>query len=132
MPCLSGCGGGSTEQANSSAGKRPVHTSKDHARGGPFAGSRVWTTPLPADAPVDARSDDLIRTLVSSVEEQIAKGTGPALSARARTPVYVAGPNVPRVPVELDTGPWADQLKRELAKGVPIPPDAKPSTGRTG
>ena len=93
---------------------------------------RVWTTPLPADAPVDARSNELIRTLVSSVEDQIAKGTGPALSARARTPVYVAGPNVPRVPVKLDTGPWADQLKRELAKGVPIPPDAKPSTGSDG
>jgi hypothetical protein len=84
------------------------------------------------DASVDPRSDELITTLVKSVEDQIANGTGPALSARARAPVYRAGPNVARVPVKLDTGPWADQLKRKFAQGVPIPPDAKPSTGSDG
>ena len=108
------------------ARRRACHPLEWPARG------PLWSDPLPADAPLDPRSHDLIVTLTSSVQAQIARGTGPALSAKARTPVYKAGPDVPLVPVSLDTGPWAQELAGVLARGVPIPPDARPSSGSDG
>jgi hypothetical protein len=59
-------------------------------------------------------------------------GTGPALAASSRAPIYKVGADVPRVPVTLDSGPWANLLKQELAEGVPIPANALPSSGSDG
>jgi hypothetical protein len=108
----------------------PPATHPDAAR--PFANARLWSAPQARDAPLDPRSRALVATLVASVRAQVARGTGPAMSAASRAPVYTVGAAVPRVPVALDSGPWAAALRRELARGVPIPADARPSRGSDG
>ena len=101
--------------------------------GGPyseaFAADGIWSTPIPAAAQVDPGSAPMIAALSASVERQAAAGTGPGLSAGARAAVYVAGPDVEPVPVQLDTGPWGKDLERALAAGVPIPDGAEPAGG---
>jgi hypothetical protein len=121
LTVLGACG----EHADVRKGAR----SRVSAAGLPFAHARVWSHPLAADAPLDARSDALVATLLASVREQIARGSGPALSTAARAPIYRVAADVPRVPVALDSGPWAGAVRRQLARGVPIPADALPSRG---
>jgi hypothetical protein len=119
---VTGCFGEETYQVGSSSRQSVLS----------FAPDNVWTTPLDDGAPLDPDSHALASTLISSVTTQTAEGRGPALSARARTPLYVADTDVEEVPVALDSGPWADELERELAKGVPVPPGAQPSRGSDG
>lgn len=97
--------------------------------GAPFTSSGVWAEPLPASAPVDPESAAMIDTLVTKLEEELVAGTGPRLGADTRTPLYRVGADQPRVPVQLDTGPWGYRLAEKLAEGVPIPPGTEPVAG---
>jgi hypothetical protein len=89
----------------------------------------VWSTPLPAHTVIDPRSETLVNTLLTSIDRQLRQGILPGLTTRARTPIYEAGPDVARVSVVLDSGPWVDELRSALADGVPIPRGALPSSG---
>jgi len=94
-----------------------------------FAPDSVWATPVSASAPIDPNSPRLVARLVAQIETERAAGGGPSLGTRSRTTLYEVGPDQPRVPVFLDTGPWGDQLAARFLEGVPIPPGALPVAG---
>jgi hypothetical protein len=132
VAALGACGNHVSVQeptARDAARGTPRATERQRPAREPFAGADVWSAPLTVDAPVDPRSDALVGTLLASVRAQMRDGTGPALSAAARAPVYTVAGNVDRVPVKLDRGPPAGPLRRELARGVPISRNALPSRG---
>jgi hypothetical protein len=101
------------------------------ASGGPglFTSGTVWDQPSEGSAAIDPSSGQLIGTLLSSIAAEEAAGSGPRLGTETRTPVYEVGPDQARVPVQLDTGTWGDQLAARLRAGVPIPAAAQPVAG---
>ena len=108
----------------------PVEAESPAVAGGvPFTSIGVWAEALSASAPIDPDSSRLIDTLTARIREEKEDGTGPRLGASTRTPLYRVAPDLPRVPVFLDTGPWGDRLAEKLAAGVPIPVDAEPVAG---
>ena len=91
----------------------------------PFAADSVWTAVLPADAPLDRRSDELVADLVRQVT-----AAGPWINTSQYTaPVYEPPPGTPSVPVALDAG---DPALRAALAAVPIPAGARPSKGTDG
>jgi hypothetical protein len=98
-----------------------------------FAPDSVWNAPLPDDAPIDPSSPARSAAFVAQVRSEIDRAIGPWISERSySTPLYTVGPDQPRVPVKLDTGPWKASLEAALAQGVPIPPGARPAPGTDG
>jgi hypothetical protein len=94
-----------------------------------FPSAEVWDTPLPDTVPIDPASPEMMATLQQAVDAQLDAGTGPRLGINSRTTLYRVGPGVARAPVALDTGPHGAELASEFARGVPIPPSARPITG---
>ncbi len=88
-----------------------------------FSADSPWNVPIPPDAALDPRSEELTGTLLRTVEKQTASRGGPGLTATAFTPMYEVAADAPRFPVSLDTGPWADSIAAEFARGVPVPPN---------
>jgi hypothetical protein len=97
---------------------------------GLFSGPGIWSTPLKADVPIDPHSPQLVARLLSQIESEQRGGGGPSLGLWGRTSVYEVGPDQPRVPVYLDTGPWGDSLAVRLRAGVPVPAGARPVIGQ--
>jgi hypothetical protein len=57
-------------------------------------------------------------------------GIGPYINETSySTPVYVVGPEQPKVSVQLNGQPWAADLQNVLNEGVPIPANAQPAAG---
>ena len=95
-----------------------------------FAPGNIWTTPVPADAPLDASSAARVAALASAITAREALGHTPSMgTTNYSTPIYVVGHDVPRVPVILDTGAWGDPFRQALSSGVPIPVNAIPAGG---
>jgi hypothetical protein len=68
--------------------------------------------------------------LIDELHREMGAGTGPWINdTRWSAPVYRVSSSQRRVPVKIDNGSWADSLRRALARGVPIPDDAKPAWG---
>ena len=97
-----------------------------------FARDSVWNRALTRRAAVVPDSAEMVRTLTDAVRREAAAGTGPALAARSRASLYHVGARAPRVPVVIDSGPWASALAQAMAGGVPIPANAVPSPGSDG
>ena len=96
-----------------------------------FAPNSIWTAPVPADAPLDPSSAARTRPFIASVEQRMAIGHNPTMNTKKfSTPIYVVGPNVPRVKVSLvPHGKWADSFRAALQSGVPVPQGALGSAG---
>ena len=100
------------------------------AAGDVFAPSSVWNEPVPADAPLDARSDQLAGALATEVALEHEARTGPWINTTSwSVPVYTVGPRTPRVRVILDT--YKPELQRDF-DAVPIPLAARPAAGGDG
>lgn len=98
-----------------------------------FAATSVWNAPLADTALLDPLSEPLTAAFRFEIQQQIRGGYGPYIATRTySTPIYRVGRRQPRVPVQLDTGPWGATLAHELAAGVPIPASARPAVGTDG
>lgn len=98
-----------------------------------FAPWSVWNRVLPDDAPLDPSSDSLTSAFKLDIRRQIDGNYGPYIATRSySTPIYRVPRDQPRVPVQLDSGPWGATLARKLARGVPIPDGASPAVGTDG
>ncbi len=93
-----------------------------------FAPSSVWNARLAGDAPLDAASSVLVKTLRDTVAQNIAAGWGPWISTRETSPLYTVPANQPTVRVQLDPGSWKVGLQNTF-EAVPIPTDASPAAG---
>ncbi len=93
----------------------------------PFAPDSFWNTPLPGDAPVDARSD----AYVGELQRQLGFAAPYINTTRYSAPVYTVSADQPKVPVVLDS-PYAEPDLREAWQAVPIPANAKPAVGTDG
>lgn len=96
-----------------------------------FAPTSVWNQPLAANAPIDPRSGALVSALAAEAAAEQRAGTGPWISTTSySTPLYVVGPNQPKVRVALDdpTAAWRLDLQAAF-QAVPIPPNARQAAG---
>lgn len=96
-----------------------------------FAARSFWNATLPADAPVDPKSPELVEELGRLVDAVAAERRGPWLGAKqGSTPIYRVPADQPTVAVQLENGdaPTRRSLQRALHR-VPIPPDARPAPG---
>jgi len=89
-----------------------------------YAPSSPFNRPIPANARLDPRSDQLVHGLAEAVRD----GRFVIAVGRWTVPAYVAGPRTPRYHVEL-TASWAPF--HELAD-VPIPAAARPDPAGDG
>ncbi|MCW2992388.1 MAG: hypothetical protein JWM73_2982 [Solirubrobacterales bacterium] len=89
----------------------------------PFAPTGFWDTQVPAAQAPDPNS----AALVSELNRQVAR-YGPWIATNGSTaPVYTVPAGQKLLPVTLDTN--KQPLKADLARGVPIPPNAIGSAG---
>ncbi len=87
-----------------------------------FSPHAIWNTPLPANVPLDPRSQQL-----SAAVAAMARHYGSALSVYSYSvPLYMVGPHQPRVRVTLDL---PNRLLQAAFDRVPLPADAQPATG---
>jgi hypothetical protein len=104
-----------------------------HSHSAPFSeifpSAEVWNKPLRGRVPIDQTSPEMTATLQQAVDAQLDARTGPRLGINSRTTLYRVGPEVARAPVALDSGPGGAELAAEFARGVPIPPAARPIAG---
>ena len=116
-PALAGCGGGPPEHGG------PIEGPDGS---GLFAGAgSVWHQPVPADAPVDPRSAEYVRQLVSRFGEN-----PPVVSVNGYTvPVYDADASTPRYRITA-----TEDLSRAAGRCPPCrsPTSPRPTARRTG
>jgi hypothetical protein len=93
-----------------------------------FAPTSVWNAPLAVNAPTDAASAALVKTLRDAVAADRAAGRGPWISVSGTSPLYVVPANQPMVRVHVDPGSWKQSLQQAF-EAVPIPPNAVPASG---
>jgi hypothetical protein len=89
-----------------------------------YSKTSPWNTPIQAGARVDARSAEMVRTLIDATQDQ-----GMTVAAGAWTvPVYRAPPGTARYDVRM-TASWA---RGRTLFGVPIPANARPDSEEDG
>ena len=99
-------------------------------RSGLFASTSVWNMSLAADAPLAASSSARMSAFDELIAAEEKSGIGPWIDeTEYSTPLYIVGPEQPKVDVQLNAGPWAADLQKVFDEGVPIPADAKPAAG---
>ncbi|HYI38542.1 MAG TPA: hypothetical protein VEX39_18185 [Thermoleophilaceae bacterium] len=104
-----------------------------YARPALFAPSSFLNRRLARDAPLDTASGPLMDAFRTQIRREQDEGTGPWIQTdHSSTPIYRVPRRQPLVPVALRTGPWGRELAAELARGVPIPPGARPAAGSDG
>jgi hypothetical protein len=92
-----------------------------------FAPTSFWNTELPANAPIDPRSNQLVTALAAEVQSETVANSGPWINFDAYSvPVYTVGRDVPTVRVQLDADVPA--LQRDF-DAVPIPAGAREAAG---
>jgi hypothetical protein len=99
-----------------------------------FSPNSVWNRPLPRDAAIDPSSREMVAGLVQEVQREQSAGIGPWIQTDSySTPLYVVGPNQPRVRVQLSdpTASWRKTLQTAFTR-VPIPTYAQPAAGSDG
>jgi hypothetical protein len=100
--------------------------------GRPFSPTSIWNRPVPADAPIDASSERLIRALDAEVVTEQHEGIGPWIATKkGTTPVYIVprGTHLTRVHLDDPTLWWRAALQRAF-DAVPIPSGARPAKGK--
>ena len=92
----------------------------------PFAPTSFWNTPLPANAPIDAKSS----AYVERMQYLLSRWAPYVNTDRYSTPVYTVPRDQPTVRVTLDDG-YRDDLQAAFEE-VPIPRRARPAAGGDG
>jgi hypothetical protein len=87
----------------------------------------VWNVPLPADAPLDPKSNLLAGALRDEAKRELATYSGPYVATNSGVPVYTVPREQPMVSVTLDSWDYGTPLAETFAAGVPIPADAAPA-----
>jgi hypothetical protein len=96
-----------------------------------FASDSIWDAPLPGDVPIAPDSYARLDPMLDHVEARQADMFFPSVAISSySTPIYIVSADQARVPVVLDN--WNPPLKRALAEGVPIPPNAQQAAGTDG
>jgi hypothetical protein len=105
-----------------------------------FAPDSFWNAPLPAQVDVDQTG--LAAGLLTQVRSEEQANSGPWINISAySTPLYVAGPNAPGVPVKTGTATGLaglfqnrslDRALDAAMSAVPIPPAARQAAGTDG
>jgi hypothetical protein len=89
--------------------------------------------PLAMDAPLAPSSSARMSAFDELIAAEERAGTGPSIDeTEYSTPLYVVGPDQPKVDVHLNDGPWAAPLQAVFDEGVPIPEGAEPAAGTDG
>ncbi|MET0558989.1 MAG: hypothetical protein ABW065_10010 [Solirubrobacterales bacterium] len=97
-----------------------------------FAPASFWNTEVPADAPVDPRSPELVAALAATAAREAEAEIGPWISTnRYSVPVYRVPAEQPTVEVRLAGHP-ADGTLRAAWRRVPLPAKARPAAGSDG
>ncbi len=98
--------------------------------GQPFSTTGWRNTPLPASAPIDAKSTDLVGDIHWQIANPVQRANGTTAPdvwvtySRVSTPVYVVNKDQPTVVVTSRGAHMGDQWN-----AVPLPPDARPADG---
>jgi len=126
---LAGCGGESVAQVSAQPPQNGSEA-KPHPRF--FAPTSFWNEVVPADAPVDPRSPELVAALATSAAREAEAKTGPWISTnRYSVPLYRVPARQPMVEVRLAGHP-ADGTLRAAWRQVPLPGKARPAAGSDG
>jgi len=89
--------------------------------------------PLAAGAPLDPSSSARMSAFDQLIAAEEKSGIGPWIDeTEYSTPLYVVGPEQPKIDVHLNAGSWAVDLQKALGEGVPVPADAEPAAGTDG
>jgi hypothetical protein len=92
-----------------------------------FSPNSFWNSPLPADAPLAAESVQLAQALSAEIDREKSARIGPWIATNQYgVPIYVVGPDVPKVHVTVDA-PFPP-LVADFEQ-VPIPEQATPGQG---
>jgi hypothetical protein len=97
-----------------------------------FSAQSTWNRPLPANAPTDPVSAQLAGGLTKLVAGEFQQGFAPTINTRTfSTPIFTASAGQRRVPVKLVGSriSFGAPIAKQLAEGVPIPPNAHPANG---
>jgi hypothetical protein len=117
-------GSGSLVESSSSAGETVPFRF--------FAPSSFWNESLPADAPVDPHSAEMVKAFDGMVTSEEAEHWGPWINTTSYSvPIYTVPANQPTVKVVLNHTPAAPALQTAW-DAVPLPPGAKPAAGTDG
>jgi hypothetical protein len=130
---LAGCGGHGHEP-RSKPGSRQAAAVPQRPTAAPFrffSPSSFWNQPVPASAPVDPRSAQMVAQLTAEVQHEQAAGSGPWINAtHDGVPIITAPANQPTVRVALrGSNGETDPPLAAAWSAVPLPTDAQPSTG---
>jgi hypothetical protein len=121
---FSGCGGDDAPAPLPRAEQRPGLAQR------PFAPDGVWNRPLPADAAVDPRSEEIVAALRAQVSQDVARRYGPTINTwQYSAPVYEVPRRQRRVRVTLDNRATYAATLRSAIASVPIPRHARPARG---
>ena len=94
-----------------------------------FSSSGFWDEQLPAGAPLDAGSPEMVKALVNEIAKAVAAGNGPTINTTSwSVPVYTVSSEQPAVKVGLVNPSRAPVLQSAWEK-VPLPPNAQPAKG---
>jgi hypothetical protein len=94
-----------------------------------FSPASPWNKAVPAGAPMDPSSRQLISNLTGEVKAELTSDEGPSISTRSYSvPIYTVGAAQPPVSVRLRSG-FAAPALREAFGAVPLPENAVPAAG---
>jgi hypothetical protein len=95
-----------------------------------FSPTSFWNTPVPADAPLDPGSEQVVDALARQVGLERAAKKGPAIiTSEYSVPIYTVAADQPPVEVQLQS-PYVATALRDAWKAVPLPPSAEAARGR--
>jgi hypothetical protein len=97
-----------------------------------FSPTSIWNAAVPADAPLDANSNELVSHFVAEVAEERRLGQGPGINtSQWSVPLYEVPADQPKVKVQLRSRPLRLPSPTLAAawEQVPLPADPRPASG---
>jgi hypothetical protein len=96
-----------------------------------FSPKSIWNAPIPAGAPVDPASSDLVKGFVAEIDAEQDAAIGPWIqTTESSTPLYTVPRHQPDVTVHVDDMPEESYVDLQRAfNSVPIPEGALPAGG---
>jgi hypothetical protein len=117
------------QEGKSLDGPRPAGTSEPFRF---FSPSSFWNEPLPATAPLDPHSTELVEAFDALVASEEQGRGGPWINTTSYSvPIYTVPADQPTVRVALYHTPVVPALQAAWS-AVPLPPDAQPAAGTDG
>jgi hypothetical protein len=131
---LAGCGVGAQGEADMATPSRATASetgidARQPVRFRFFSPSSFWNTPVPAEAPLDSKSTQIMDAFQARVVAELQAKTGPSINtAEYSVPIYRVPAEQPTVRVEL-TSRFVASALRSAFSAVPLPPTAQPASG---